>query len=102
MRFGRYCGNSRWMQSWIVTTDGTRAQQRTHVVRRVEQVGAEPPQLERDRDVLAQPVACGEPSTTGTKFSARSRSVDSSAGLQKSRYVVSRSSRARWRTTFRT
>ncbi len=22
MRFGRYCGKSRWMQSWIVTTDG--------------------------------------------------------------------------------
>ena len=20
-RFGRYCGNRRWMQSWIVTTD---------------------------------------------------------------------------------
>jgi hypothetical protein len=21
MRLGRYCGNIRWMQSWIVTTD---------------------------------------------------------------------------------
>ncbi len=23
-RFGRYCGNIKWMQSWIVTTDRQR------------------------------------------------------------------------------
>ena len=45
------------MQSWIVTTDGTVQSSGTHVVRRVEELGAEAPQLERDRDVLAEPVA---------------------------------------------
>ena len=33
-----------------------RAQERAHVVRRVQQLGPEPPELERDREVLAQAV----------------------------------------------
>ena len=48
-RFGRYCGNIRWMQSWIVTTDRHVHERRQHVVRRVEEVDALAPQRQRDR-----------------------------------------------------
>ena len=79
-RLGRYCGNIRWMQSWIVTTDRQRVARRQHVVRLVHEVDAFARQRERNPELLARsntaapsPAPCGSsgPRTSPESTSSR-------------------------------
>ena len=88
-RFGRYCGNIRWMQSWIVTTDAAGHQRRQHVVRRVEQVdvlpdAAAPAACDLLGDRVAAATARRRPGSSAPSSSA---SV-ASCGRQSSTYSV--------------
>ena len=80
-RPGRYCGNIRWMQSWIVTTDRQCIERRQHVVRRVEQVDPLAPERASAREPARGPSMAGADSTTARKFgptcwaTSRSRSA---------------------------